>query len=149
MRALCVTLFAFALACGEPPKKVEVVKPDPASEAAYGEAVAQLEGLVREAKSLISAHKPDAAAAAITKGEPISARVLAAPHPTLAAMEAASDLDQLYGRMLFANGNYGWARMTFQKDRSRWLHWQPQTPETERRKKSAETAMAECDRAIK
>jgi hypothetical protein len=138
----------FLAGCGEPPKKVEAPKPDPTQEASYGESVAELAGLAREAKGLIAAGKSDAAAAAITKGQPIIARVLAAPHPTLAAMEAASDLDELYGRMLLANKNYGWARMTFQKNRSRWMHWQPQTEETERRKKQAESGMAECDQAM-
>ena len=84
----------------------------------------------------------------ITRGQPLITKVLAAPHPTLAAMETASDLDQLYGRMLLANKNYGWERMQFQKNRSRWVNWRPQTEGTARRKKQAEAAIAECDRAL-
>jgi hypothetical protein len=63
-------------------------------------------------------------------------------------VEAASDLDQLYGRMLLSNRNYGWARLEFQKNRARWKTWQPQTDETVRRLKLAETAIAECDRRM-
>ena len=148
MRGLCVAILGLAIGCGEAPKKVEVVKVDPTTQAAYAEAVAELAGLVRQATELLAAGKSDAAAAAITKGQPLSAQVLGAPHPTLTAMEAASELDELYGRMLLGNKNYGWARMVFQKDRSRWVHWQPQTVDTERRKRSAEAGMAECDRGM-
>ena len=42
-------------------------------------------------------------------------RLLAAPRPTLEAMEAIADLDQIYGRMLIYNGYFGQARMLFQK----------------------------------
>ncbi len=63
-------------------------------------------------------------------------------------MEAASDLDQLYGRMLFAEQNYGWARLQFQKNVARWRNWRPPTPETARRLKLAASAIAECDRQL-
>jgi hypothetical protein len=82
------------------------------------------------------------------KGESLSARLLAVPRPTLAATEAASDLDQLYGQMLLSNRKYGWARLQFQKNLARWKHWRPQTPETARRLRQAESAIAECDRRI-
>ena len=76
------------------------------------------------------------------------ARLLAVPNPTLEAAVAASDLDDLYGRMLLSNRHYGWARLQFQKNLSRWKHWQPQTPETARLRQQAESAIAECDRHI-
>ena len=57
-------------------------------------------------------------------------------------------LDQLYGRMLLSNHRYGWARLQFQKNLARWKHWQPQTPETERRLKLAQASIAECDKHI-
>ena len=135
-------------ACGEAPRRVEAVRADPTLEPGYAEAVATLSATVAEAKSLLAAGKADEAAAAVTKGQPLSARVLDPPHPTLPAMQAASDLDELYARMLLGNRNYGWARMVFQKDRSRWVHWRPQNTETERRRKSAEAGMAECDRGM-
>jgi hypothetical protein len=141
----CALLLA---ACGETPKKVEAPPRDPTLDSSYGDAVAELAAAGREAKALIAAGKNDAAAAVITHGQPLIATVLAAPHPTLAAMEAASDLDELYGQMLLANKNYGWARMLFQKNRSRWMHWTPQTDETARRRQQADAAIAECDRAI-
>jgi hypothetical protein len=68
--------------------------------------------------------------------------------PTLAAAEAASDLDDLYGRMLLSNRHYEWAEFLFQKNRSRWKNWNPQTPETARRQKQAEAGIEECDRYI-
>jgi hypothetical protein len=76
------------------------------------------------------------------------ARLLSVPRPTLEAAEAASDLDQLYGRMLLSNRHYGWARLMFQKNLARWKHWQPQTPETSRRFQQAVSAIAECDKHI-
>lgn len=102
----------------------------------------------RQAQTLLAAGKSDEAAALITMAEPLENRLLAAPQPTLAAMEAASDRDDLYGRMLLANHNYGWARMTFQKNVVRWKNWKPQTDETVRRRQLAEAAVAECDRLM-
>ncbi len=102
---------------------------------------AQAEGLLRQGKA-------DEAAAIITAGQPLVNRLLSAPWPTLAAMEAVSDLDQLYGRMLLENRNYGWARLLFQKNQVRWRNWKPQTPETARRLKLASEAIAECDRHL-
>jgi len=72
-------------------------------------------------------------------------RVLSVSQPTIAAMEVSSDLDDLYGRMLLANRHYGWARLLFQKNLARWKNWTPQTPETARRMKLAQSRIAECD----
>ncbi len=102
----------------------------------------------RQAEALIKNSKPDDAAALITRGETLASKLLAVQHPTLGAMEAASDLDDLYGRMLLSNGNYGWARLMFQKNAARWKNWQPQTPDTERRRKLADVSIAECDRKM-
>jgi hypothetical protein len=101
----------------------------------------QVEALLREGKA-------DQAGAVITKGQDLVSRLLAAPHPTLAAMEAASDLDQLYAGMLMGNKNYGWARLTFQKNVSRWKNWRPETEETTRRLKLARDGIAECDKRM-
>lgn len=102
----------------------------------------------RQALELFQRGESDAAAALIMKGEPLSKRLISVPQPTLAATEAASDLDQLYGKMLYSNRNYGWARLLFQKNLARWKYWKPQTPETVSRLKQAESAIAECDRRI-
>lgn len=123
-------------------------KPDPTTEAWYGETADQLAVLDRQAESLLRSGKSDRAAAIITQGQPLMGRLLSAPRPTLAAMEAVSDLDDLYGRMLLANRRYGWARLLFQKNAARWSHWRPQTPDTARRRKLAESAIAECDRRL-
>jgi hypothetical protein len=63
-------------------------------------------------------------------------------------MEAASDLDELYGKMLLSNRNYGWARLMFQKNVARWKHWNPRTPDTAARLKEAESEIVECDRRM-
>lgn len=63
-------------------------------------------------------------------------------------MEVASDLDELYGRMVFSNRNYGWARLLFQKNAARWKHWTPQTPDTIRRLKEAESEIEDCDKHL-
>jgi hypothetical protein len=130
------------------PAPVEKPKPDPAKEAWYGPATDELVILNRDAEDLLKRGKPEEAAALVTKGQPMMNRLLTAPRPTLAAMEAVSDLDDLYGRMLLSNRNYGWARLQFQKNVSRWKNWTPQTPETARRRKLAESELAGCDRAL-
>ena len=121
---------------------------DATKEAWYSETVRQLVGMNREAESFFESGKSDQAAALIEKGEPLMSRLLSAPRPTLEATEAASDLDDLYGRMLLANHHYGWARLQFQKNLARWRHWQPQTPEAARRLQQAKSAIAECDRHL-
>ena len=110
--------------------------------------MSKLADVNREAKAAFQTGKSDAAAGLIMKGEAISGRLLSVRNPTLAAMEAASDLDQLYGQMLLANRNYGWARLQFQKNQARWKHWQPQTQETVSRENQAKAEIAECDRRM-
>ena len=145
MRALATLAFVILTACesAPPPPPRDVTK-----EVWYGEAVDELTALNREAESAFAAGKPDKAAALIQKGQPLMARVLTVTQPTLQATMAASDLDQLYGRMLLSNRHYGWARLQFQKNLARWKHWQPRTPESARRQQQAEDAIAECDRHL-
>jgi hypothetical protein len=119
-----------------------------AGEAGYEEAVRQLNLLNREAEDLLRSGKGDQTAALITKGQPMMTRLLSVRRPTLAALEAASDLDELYGRMLLSNRHYGWARLLFQKNLARWTNWKPQTAETARRRKLAESEIADCDRRM-
>ena len=87
-------------------------------------------------------------AALIEKGEPLESQVLSVPRPTLAAMAAATDLDDLYGRMLLSNKHYAWALFLFQKCSARWKYWQPQTEDTARRLARAEAEIAECQRGM-
>ncbi len=139
---------AMLAGCGPAPRPVEQAKIDATQQAWYGNAVQQLASMDRQAQALFQRGKADDAAAIITAGEPWATRLLSAPRPTLAAMEAVSDLDDLYGRMLLANHNYGWARIMFQKNLARWKTWKPQTDETAHRLKLAESAIAECDRLL-
>jgi hypothetical protein len=134
--------------CAAPPRS-EQPKVDPTKEAGYADAVDQLAAMSREAEDLLKRGRSQDAAAAITKGLPLQTRLLAAPQPTLGAMEAVSDLDDLYARMLLSNNQDGWARMLFQKNLARWKNWKPQTGDTLRRLRQAEAGIAECDRRLK
>ncbi len=140
---ICTTLVACA-----PTPSPEVKPPDPTTEPWYSKAVDELTAMNREALEDFHKGKEDDASALVQKGEAASGRLLSVPHPTLAAAEAVSDLDRLYGQMLFSNKNYGWARLLFQRNVARWKNWTPQTPETAQRLKEAETSIAECDRHI-
>jgi len=127
---------------------VEQSKPDLTAEAWYGQTTERLIALNREAEHLLKTGRFDQAAARITEGQPLLNRLISVPRVPLAAMEAASDLDDLYGRMLLRNRRYGWARVVFQKNVARWKNWKPQTPETARRLKVAIAAVADCDRRL-
>jgi hypothetical protein len=140
-------LTAVLAACSPTPPRPKP-KPDPVSEPWYSQTVGQLAAMNREAENSLHNGKPDRAAAIITDGQPLIHRLLSVPYPTLDAMEAVSDLDQLYGRMLLGNRHYVWARVLFQKNLTRWSSWTPQTPETLSRLKMARSAVAECDRHI-
>jgi hypothetical protein len=149
VRPSLVIALAAALSCCAPaPPPPTQAAPDLTAEAWYPTAIAELTAINRDADAHFRASRFDEAAAAITKGQPLQARLLEATRPTLAAMEAAADLDDVYGRMLLHNGNVGYARGTFQKNVVRWKTWKPQTPDTERRWKAAVEAVAECDRRL-
>jgi hypothetical protein len=134
--------------CTVAPSRVETPARDQTKEAWYSESVDQLKAFHREADVFFRRGKSEEAAELIKKAQPLMNRVLLEPRATLAAMEAASDLDDLYGRMLLANRHYGWARMFFQKNAARWKTWTPATDDTERRRKAAEAGIAECDRGM-
>lgn len=148
MRLLALAATAVLAACGPAPAPVASSPADATQDSGYGETVNRLAAMNRRAEALYRSGKSDDAAKLVTQGESLAARLLNVPHPTLPAVEAVSDLDDLYGRMLLVNRNYGWARLQFQKNRARWKNWTPQTPETERRLKQANAAIAECDRHL-
>jgi hypothetical protein len=135
-------------ACGFAPQQPAQDRREAADEPGYAQTVGELAGINRDAGELLRQGKSDAAAALIVKGEPLSKRLIGVPRPTLAATEAASDLDELYGRMLLSNHNFGWARIMFQKNAARWKYWKPQSSETAGRLKQAEAEIAECDRHL-
>jgi|SRR5665213_1228406 len=144
MRLLFILAVAFLASCEQAPRPPRDVTKEPW----YRDSVEQLNTMNREADSAFAAGKSDQAAELIEKGEPLVARLLAVRNPTLEVAIAASDLDDLYGRMLLSNRHYGDARLLFQKNLARWKHWQPQTSETARLLKQAESAIAECDKHI-
>jgi len=144
VRSLATLAFVILTACESAPPPPR----DATKEAWYAQSVEQLTALNREAEKAFGNGKPDQAAALIEKGQPLMARLLTVAQPTLDATIAASDLDQLYGRMLLANRHYGWARLQFQKNLARWKHWQPRTADVAARQQQAEDAIAECDRHI-
>lgn len=121
---------------------------NPAAEAWYRQTTAELAGMNRDARVLFAKGRKDEAAALIVKGEELSKRLLGVREPTLEATAAASDVDELFGQMLFSNRNYGWARLLFQKNVARWKYRRPQTPETEARMRQAQEEIEQCDREI-
>jgi hypothetical protein len=132
--------------CGPAAAPVERSKADPAGESWYGETAERLGKMNRVAEQLFESGRAQEAAAIVTSGQSLQTRLLTAPRPTLAAMEAIADLDQIYGRMLVSNGYYGSARLQFQKNITRWKTWKQPSPETDRRLREAQAGIAECDR---
>jgi hypothetical protein len=146
---LFVSIAAMALlSCTPAPPPVKPPPPDPTREAWYGEAVDQLTALNRNLDTALRRRQSKEAAHIVEEAEPLVKRLLATPRPTLAAMEASSDFDDLYGRLLLANRQVGFARFQFQKNVARWRNWKPQTDESARRLKAAESAIADCDRRM-
>jgi len=148
VRVLCLAVTLLLTACGSSSGPRQQAQSEPTAEAWYGKSVDELLAIDRDAKALFQRGKSDDAAALILKGEPLSKRLLSVPRATLAATEAASDLDELYGQMLFSNRNYGWARLLFQKNLARWKYWVPRTPQSADRLKRAQSEIAECDRRL-
>ena len=146
--SLVVAIASLLLTQCTPAPPPPAAKADPTTESWYLATVDQLARMNRDAKTLWENGKADRAADIVTEGETLSTRLLSIPQPPLAAMEAASDLDDLYGRMLLSNHNYGWARLLFQKNLARWMNWKPQTKDTEERIRAANRAIAECDRRM-
>jgi len=144
MRLFAVAAAIVLTACSPAPPPVHDVTKEPW----YAPMVDELADMNRQAQAAFERGDSNKASALILKGEPLVSRLMTASHPTLGATEAASDLDELYGRMLLSNRHFGWARLQFQKDYARWRHWQPQTPDTVRRLKQAGDAMDECDRHL-
>lgn len=143
LTAACLALANCGTAPAPPPSA-----PKAAEQSWYGPTVSQLAAVNQKAEEAFRSGKPDAAAALLVQGQSLSNRLLSVQDPTLPAMEAASDLDDLYGRMLLSNRHYGWARMLFQRNVARWRHWQPETPETVRRRQRALDQITECDRRL-
>lgn len=144
-----VLLFAICLVgCAPAPVSTKPPPPDPTKEAWYSEATSQLVAFNRELEESLKKRRMKLAADLITKAQPVANRLLSIPKPSLAATEAVSGFDHLYGRLLLANRQYGFARFQFQRNVARWKNWTPQTGESQRRLKLAESAIAECDRLM-
>lgn len=148
MRVPALLLCCLLIGCSSPPAPVAKTPPDPTTESWYAATVKQLADLNQQARIAMKRGKRDDAANLIRQGEDLSHQLLSVIRPSLAAVQAASDLDQLYGEMLLANRHYGWARLSFQKNVARWKHWKPQNPDTLARLKEAENQIAECDRKM-
>jgi hypothetical protein len=141
---LLLTLFG----CGSPgsrePRSAAPLT-DPARQPEYLETLARLREINEQAVAHHKAGRREEAAALVTEGQPLSKELLGISKPPLAAMEAASDLDQLYGDLLRENRHYVYARQLYQRNVGRWKHWQPQTEDTIRRLNEAQEAIAVCD----
>lgn len=143
-----ITLLMLA-GCTDPARQIER---DPTREAWYAETTQQLSDLAKQAIAAHKNHNDNEAANFIQQGEPLVNKVLMVNRPTIEAMQAASDLDDLYGQMLLGNRHYGWARLLFQKNLARWKNWTPndaaQESERTNRLKLATNAIAECDKHL-
>ncbi len=135
-------------ACGSAPPEPAKAKADPALEPAYLRAIEELAGLNGSAAGYLKKGDRSEASALIERGEPFSKQLLAIPQPSLAALEAVSDRDQMYAEMLMGNRHWAYARQMLLKNRLRWRNWKPETPDTARRREAAEKAIAECDRHL-
>jgi hypothetical protein len=142
-----IAVLTLLAACG--PTLYMPPKPDPTKAPEYAEAVDRLAALDRQAEAAFKAGRTQEAASDITQGQPYQSFLLSAPRPTLPAMEAASDLDDIYARMMLAGHRDGWARMFYQKNAARWRTWKPESPESAARLRQAEAGLAECDRRLK
>ena len=100
------------------------------------------------AQAHFAAGRRQQAAALVTEGEALSKQLLGVSRPNLAAMEAVSDRDQIYGELLLSNRHAAYARQIYQRNAARWKHWRPQTENTLRRLHEAESAIARCDQAL-
>ncbi len=152
MRALAVFAALFCAGCAPPPPApAPEAKPDPTAESWYAPSVAELAAMHAKAEAAFRAGNRGEAANILTEGQALQNRLLAAPQPTVAAMIAASDLDDLYGRMLMADGRYGYARLQFQKDFTRWTNWilsgaaRGQPSATKRHRRSFTTFRCRCN----
>jgi hypothetical protein len=143
---LLLAAVALLAGCGAGAPTAQVPKADPTTGAWYAQSTARLGSMDRSAQQLFESGRKDEAAAIVQSALALHDRLLAAPRPTLAAMEAIADLDRIYGKLLISNGYFGEARLLLQKNITRWRTWKPQTPETERRLKEANSDIAECDR---
>ena len=144
-------LFLFSAAvvltgCGPSAPSGPVAKADPTTEAWYAQTTDRLTKMDRGSEQLFEAGRKDEAAAIVQSALTLRDKLISAPRPTLEAMEAVSDLDRIYGRLLISNGYFGEARLLLQKNITRWRTWKPQTPDTERRLKQANDDVAECDK---
>jgi len=135
--------------CAKPPVPAAAAAPhDATTDPWYRTATEELRNLTRGANEAYAQDNADKASTLIEQGEPVASRLLAVPKPSLLAVQAASDLDELYGKMLFKNRHYGWARLQFQKNLARWKHWQPRTPDTAARLHAAQMAIDDCDKRL-
>jgi hypothetical protein len=130
------------------PASTPAVQADPTTESWYTETIEKLSTLTAEARTHFEAGRRTEASSRIREAVPLSRKLLEIPRPNLEAMQAASDLDQLYGDMLMDTRHYGHAREFYQKNVARWRHWQPQTDDTRRRLKEATAAIARCDEQL-
>lgn len=150
MRLLLFSLAVLTVACSQAPPPQSQAKDQPAPDLTvlpwYAQSTDELAAFNHRAADLLQAGQFEQASAIVTQSQPLADKLLAASHPTLAAMEAAADHDDLSGRLYIHNQRWGWARMTFQKNLIRWKAWKPQTPETAARIKAASEAVAECDK---
>lgn len=148
LRWFLLAIISVAVSCSSPQNtKSSISNPatDPTRLPDYLATIEQLTTLNAAASGHMLAGRRQEAAALVTEGQPLAKELLSVSRPNLAAMEAVSDLDQIYGDLLLANRHTLYARQLFQRNVARWKHWKPQTEDTLRRLREAEDSIARCD----
>lgn len=147
MRLLPALLALLLVGCSQPAPRSQP-QANGAKPSGYDDAVARLASMNKDANALNDQDRQDAAAKVIADAELIANQIQSVPEPDLPALEALTDLDDLYGRMLLKNRHYGEARLLFQKNLARWKFSKVSPEESARRLKQANDEIAECDKHI-
>jgi hypothetical protein len=128
MRTLLVAARDVMVSCAAPPPPpAQKAAVDPGDGEWYAPAITELAGLNRESGVAIAGAASPTMRRENHEGAGVVGAAAVGCAPPLEAMEAAADNENLYAGMLLANKNFGWARLSYQKNVSRWKNWRPQT----------------------
>jgi tetratricopeptide (TPR) repeat protein len=84
----------------------------------------------------------------VTRAQPLVAAIMKITHPSLYAFHLASDHDDLYGDMLFANRHWGDAREFYQNSVIRFKNWDPPNDYTRKRLQQAKNKVLACEKKM-
>jgi hypothetical protein len=114
----------------------------------YRKALSDLQRLNAEAAEFRKAKNLNAASDRITEGIVPAKILLAVREPSLAALEAVSDHDQMWAEMLMENRHFGHARQMWATEVARWKNYPNPAPSIQARLARAQKGIADCDRQL-